>query len=137
MECRRSGLSDYQWCQNQGINPGTFYNWVSKLRKAGYTIPDSESKISAIPVKQEVVKLDMTESHVSTPAMVEQNVSHPSKPALPCIAAEIGCGNIKVRFFHGADDAVIQNCPEPAELRRRRADRRCSRKTYQNRLLLR
>lgn len=34
MECRRSGLSGYQWCQNQGINPGTFYNWVSKLRKA-------------------------------------------------------------------------------------------------------
>ena len=36
MECRQSGLSDYQWCRKQGINPGTFYNWVSKLRKAGY-----------------------------------------------------------------------------------------------------
>lgn len=52
MECRRSGLSDYQWCQNQGIHPGTFYNWVSKLRKAGYTIPDSESRVSVLPVKQ-------------------------------------------------------------------------------------
>ena len=108
LECRRSGLSDYQWCQNQGINPGTFYNWVSKLRKAGYTIPDSESRISAIPVKQEVVKLDMTESPVSAPAMVEQNVSHPDAPVPPCITAEIECGNIKVRFFHRADDTVIQ-----------------------------
>ncbi|MCI6713955.1 MAG: hypothetical protein MR523_03315 [Lachnospiraceae bacterium] len=35
MECRQSGLSDYQWCQRQDINVGTFYNWVSKLRKAG------------------------------------------------------------------------------------------------------
>lgn len=26
MECRRSGLSDYQWCQMNDINPGTFYN---------------------------------------------------------------------------------------------------------------
>lgn len=43
MECRQSGLSDYQWCQNQGINPGTFYNWVSKLRKSGYTFPESGS----------------------------------------------------------------------------------------------
>ena len=62
IECRQSGLSDYQWCQKQGINPGTFYNWVSKLRKAGYTIPDSESKISEVSASQEVVKLDLVES---------------------------------------------------------------------------
>ena len=62
VECRQSGLSDHQWCQKQGINPGTFYNWVSKLRKAGYTIPDSESKISGVSVSQEVVKLDLVES---------------------------------------------------------------------------
>jgi transposase-like protein len=109
MECRRSGLSDYQWCQNQGINPGTFYNWVSKLRKAGYSIPDSANRISALPVKQEIVKLDMIEVPASAPAMVEQNVSHPARPTPPCIAAEIECGNIRVRFFNGADDTVIQN----------------------------
>ena len=33
MECRKSGLSDYQWCLNNDINPGTFYNWVKRLRK--------------------------------------------------------------------------------------------------------
>lgn len=109
MECRRSGLSDYQWCQNQGINPRTFYNWVSKLRKAGYSIPDSANRVSAIPVKQEVVKLDMTGYPSSTPLMAEQDVSHPAIPALPCIAAEIECGNIRVRLFNGADDTVIQN----------------------------
>ena len=64
MECRQSGLSDYQWCRKQGIHPGTFYNWVSKLRKAGYTIPDSESKSCALPVTQEVVKLDLTEHEI-------------------------------------------------------------------------
>lgn len=26
MECRKSGLSDHQWCLNNDINPGTFYN---------------------------------------------------------------------------------------------------------------
>ena len=30
MECRSSGLSDYQWCEAHGIHAGTFYNWVSK-----------------------------------------------------------------------------------------------------------
>lgn len=109
MECRRSGLSDYQWCQNQGINPGTFYNWVSKLRKAGYTIPDSESKTSGVAVRQEVVRLNLVEREISTPAMVEQNASHLALPDIPCIAAEIECGNIKVRLFNGADTTVVQN----------------------------
>lgn len=33
MGCRSSGLSDYQWCTEHNINPGTFYNWVKRLRK--------------------------------------------------------------------------------------------------------
>ena len=109
MECRQSGLSDYQWCQRQGINPGTFYNWVSKLRKAGYTIPDSESKVSGVPVRQEVVKLDLVEREISTPAMMGQNVSHLASTDIPCIAAEIECENIRIRLFNGADTAVVQN----------------------------
>ena len=39
MECRSSGLSDQQWCMQHDINPGTFYNWVKRLRrKACYDI---------------------------------------------------------------------------------------------------
>lgn len=109
MECRQSGLSDYQWCRKQGINPGTFYNWVSKLRKAGYTIPDSESRVSGVPVSQEVVKLDLVERGISTPAIMEQNVSHLASSGSSCIAAEIECGSIRIRLFNGADVSVIQN----------------------------
>lgn len=67
MECRESGLSDYQWCKANGIHPGTFYNWVSKLKKSGYTIPDSESRNKAIPILQEVVKVDLVEQGVTKP----------------------------------------------------------------------
>lgn len=109
MECRQSGLSDYQWCRKQGINPGTFYNRVSKLRKAGYTIPDSESRVSGVPVSQEVVKLDLVERGISTPAIMEQNVSHPASSDSSCIVAEIECGSIRIRLFNGADASVIQN----------------------------
>lgn len=31
MECRQSGLSDYQWCKQNDIHPGNFYNGVSRL----------------------------------------------------------------------------------------------------------
>lgn len=49
MECRRSGLSDCQWCEQNGIHAGTFYNWVSKLRKSGYTFPESQSRTNDTP----------------------------------------------------------------------------------------
>lgn len=37
MECRQSGLTDYQWCVEHDIKPGTFYNWVKRLRQKGCT----------------------------------------------------------------------------------------------------
>ena len=36
MECRQSGLTDHQWCVEHDIKPGTFYNWVRRLRQKGY-----------------------------------------------------------------------------------------------------
>ena len=33
MECRQSGLTDHQWCVEHDIKPGTFYNWVKRLRQ--------------------------------------------------------------------------------------------------------
>lgn len=43
MECRSSGLSDYQRCTEHDINPGTFYNRVKRLRKkACYDIPPAQ-----------------------------------------------------------------------------------------------
>ena len=54
MECRQSGLSDFQWCEQNGVYPGNFYNWVSKLRKSGYTFPESAAKSNATPNRQEV-----------------------------------------------------------------------------------
>ena len=35
MECRASGMTDYQWCMASNIKPGTFYNWVRRLRQSG------------------------------------------------------------------------------------------------------
>ena len=60
MECRTSGLSDYQWCKQNGINPGTFYNWVSRLRKKACELPEPTTKDSFHPsVGQDVVRLEI------------------------------------------------------------------------------
>ena len=58
MECRKSGLSDRQCCLNNDINPGTFYNWVSRLRKSNSVdIPDKNPVSAYVPADQEVVNI--------------------------------------------------------------------------------
>lgn len=106
MQCRQSGLSDYQWCEQNGINPGNFYNWVSKLRKIGYTFPDSAAKKHAKASIQEVVKVDLIESVNSE---VEQNAILPTISSEGKLAAELQIGNITLRLFNGADELLIQN----------------------------
>ena len=45
MQCRKSGLSDKQWCINNDIAPSTFYWWIKKLRQqACYEIPERSFK---------------------------------------------------------------------------------------------
>lgn len=73
MECRKSGLTDYQWCNQRDINPSTFYNWVSNLRRAGDSIPDSDSKATGFTIRQEVVKLDVLEHENNSRHMKQQN----------------------------------------------------------------
>ena len=57
MECRASGFIDHEWCLQNDIKPGTFYNWVRRLRQKGYTeISDSIS--GHAPHSQEIVKIE-------------------------------------------------------------------------------
>ena len=112
MECRQSGLSDYQWCQMNDINPGTFYNWISRLRKRGMVIPMSsdQGKKTSAPL-QEVVKVNLISDSASVPApmQVEQNtciVPDPATKELPTV--EILIGNATIRFFNSADKSLIE-----------------------------
>ncbi|WP_230399272.1 IS66 family insertion sequence element accessory protein TnpA [Novisyntrophococcus fermenticellae] len=109
MECCRSGLSDYQWCEQHDIHPGTFYNWVSKLKKKGYTFPDSNYKTAGTPITQEVIKVDLIKQDDLPPSVIEQNTSALASFHQPAIAAEIIVGNITLRLFNGAEPDLIKN----------------------------
>lgn len=64
LECRRSGLSDYQWLEEHGIRRSTFYKWIHDFRENGYPdIPEPMRQSSAHkPQVQEVVKVDLAAS---------------------------------------------------------------------------
>ena len=60
-ECRRSGMTDADWCREHSIAPSTFYNWVSRCRKAAadqIPAPSYGHQDSPRP-KQDVVAIDL------------------------------------------------------------------------------
>ena len=61
-QCRSSGLTDRQWCIQNGIPTSTFYYQLKALRKKACEIP--ETSVAATQ-KQEVVQIPLweTESH--------------------------------------------------------------------------
>lgn len=79
MECRQSGLSDYQWCQQNNVKPSTFYTWIKRLREKGVSdIPEPARRNTYTPMpEQEVVRIDFTAPGMSTPNYAEA-VPYPS-----------------------------------------------------------
>lgn len=98
MECRKSGLSDHQWCLNNDINPGTFYNWVKRLRNNGCKeIPARNKALACESQHQEVVKIEM--ESLTVPC------THESSSAIS--AMELELGNVKLRIPNGTDPMLL------------------------------
>lgn len=114
-ECRQSGLSDYQWCRMHDIQPGTFYNWISRFRKRGITIPEScdTGAVTGYPT-QEVVKLELLPEQKSVPVNVEYNARIlANQTASDTPAFEIHTSDTTIRFYNGAEPCLIEtvmNC---------------------------
>ena len=58
-ECRISGLSDKDWCEQHSIPTSTFYTKISRLRKKTCNIPKAENH--AIHESQQVIPLQIVE----------------------------------------------------------------------------
>ena len=62
MECRKSGLTDIEWCRRNDINHHAFGSAVKRLRKASYMIPSRYNRdcmdLTASP-KPDVVKVNI------------------------------------------------------------------------------
>lgn len=72
-ECRQSGMTDADWCREHQIAPSTFYNWVSRCRKAAadqVQQPHYGHREKPCP-RQDVVPVDIISDHCS-----DQTVTH-------------------------------------------------------------
>ena len=83
------------------------YLTLTKLRKAGYTIPDSKSKSEGAVVVQDVVKVNLVSEDMSG-SVIEQNTRPLTASSTPSVAAELVVGNVTLRLFNGADQNLIR-----------------------------
>lgn len=109
LACRQSGLSDYNWCRENGINPGTFYNWVKRLRDyGGYDIPDPAGRdtYTALP-KQDVVKIELVEESPARIYQEQETSAHYPATASFQHSLELHVGSIKVMVSNDIDPDVL------------------------------
>ena len=103
MVCRSSGLSDQQWCMENGIAPSTFYNWGCRLRKKGINDlpePCHSGEFRPIPV-QDVIKLEVIPEKPFE--SVTQGFKHmPSAPSI-----EITLGDATLRIANDASPVLL------------------------------
>lgn len=98
-ECRHSGLTDRQWCIEQGFSPSTFYNWIKRLHKSSSVeLPASIAKCEPQPLpRQEVVKVNIIPD-VKPLQTVEVHSDAP---------IEILFSGVQIRIHNNADACLI------------------------------
>ena len=105
-ECRQSGMTDAEWCRENDIAVSTFYNWVSRCRKAAAEqIPAPNYGHHADPLpKQDVVPIDIVPDHLPEQHAASQmqqmylDNSH---------TIEVAIKDITVRISNHADPVLL------------------------------
>ncbi len=111
MECRSSGLTDYQWCVEKGICPGTFYGWVRRLRQKGYKdIPDP-ARSQCEKNRQEIIRIEPgVSSGIPVPADTPLAFPEVPRTILPTStpAMELSLAGAVLRIPNGTDPALLR-----------------------------
>ena len=109
LECRSSGLTDYQWCKEHGINPGTFYNWVKRLRKkACYDIPQATGRDNYKPqVTQDVVPLLILDEESEVPSVPNVDQNARIIASTPTSVAELSCNGFTIRITNDINTRLL------------------------------
>lgn len=102
LECRKSGLSDRAWCQQQGIAPNTFYYHVKQLRERACVIPDSISDNTPEQIL-EVVPIEMQNLNVYE----SQRIASLANDHVDDVAIIVDYHGVNVKVINNASGSVI------------------------------
>lgn len=105
-ECHQSGMTDADWCRENGIAVSTFYNWVSRCRKAAADqIPapnyghyeNPRSKQDVVPI--DIVSDPLPEQHIAS-QMHQTNLENSH-------TIEVSMNNVTIRISKDADPVLL------------------------------
>ena len=105
-ECRQSGMTDADWCRENDIAVSTFYNWVSRCRKAAADqIPAPNYGHCEIPrSKQDVVPIDIVSDHLpehhTASQMHQTNLDNSH-------TIEVSMNDVTIRISNDADPVLL------------------------------
>ena len=105
-ECRQSGMTDADWCRENDIAVSTFYNWVSRCRKAAADqIPAPNYGHCEIPrSKQDVVPIDIVSDHLPE----QHTVSQMNQTNLDnSHTIEVSMNDVTIRISNDADPVLL------------------------------
>lgn len=106
IECRKSGMTDCDWCRANGINPETFYTWVQRLKKrGGFPIPPVTRHVPYRGMEHDIVRVDVLPDESSGESLDNKNtvIAPPKSQATFYSSIEIEVRGAVFRFSEPVD----------------------------------
>ena len=108
-ECRRSGMTDAQWCIANGVNRYSFYNAIKRLKACSYVIPSPHRSRDmhdfTVHNKQDVVRVDIVPDIPASGNLIPETISHIDNSHM----IEITFGDVHISLSNGADPLLVSN----------------------------
>lgn len=109
LECRRSGMADCDWCRANGINPETFYTWITRLRKkGGFPIPPAPKQPVRSSTSHEIVRVDVLPEESLSEPVDDKNTLIPPPMVQTAPSIEIEVHGATFRFSGPADASLYE-----------------------------
>ena len=105
MDCRKSGMSDKQYCHVNNIAASSLWSAIKRLRKKSFAIPESAgADIHDLTLpRQDVVKVDIMPDIQPPQEIIPEVAPHIDNSHM----IEIKLGDVHISLCNGADPDLV------------------------------
>lgn len=110
-ECRQSGLTDDDWCRQNGVAISSFYNAVHRLREKACSIPEHASNDIVMDLTasaQDVVQFSIVPESSPEPAVPAPVRQIPAANLDNSHTIEISVSGSSIRISNDADPVLLK-----------------------------